>query len=66
MLVIMLELIFTLPLGAEIVLVSDSWLFAVATRTVAAIDESLLSATSQFVVSASGAVVLLAMSALAS
>ena len=67
MFVVTLEVIFTLPFAAEIELVSESWLLAVATSTVAAAtDESLLSTTSQFVESASGAVVLLAMSFFAS
>ena len=63
----MLELIFTLPLVAEIELVSERLLFALATSTVAATDESFVSATSQFVESVSGvAVCVLSMSCLAS
>ena len=55
---VMLEVIFTLPFVAEIELVSESWLFALATSTVAATDESLLSAFSQWVLSVDGAAVL--------
>ena len=67
MLLVSFEVIFTLPFVAEIELVPESWLLAVATSTVAATDESLLSATSQFVVSVlGGSACVLSMSCLAS